>query len=894
MKTQPAILALLCFLSTLSPQLSTCFAQGTTFTYQGFLTDNGAPANGVYDLTFAVRDSATGGATVGNSYVADDLTITNGLFTVTLNFGASVFSGAERWLQIALRPGASSGPYTNVLPRQPLTPAPYAIFAGGVAASGISGTIANTQLPANVARLDSNAVFTGAVAFSNAGNSLSGNFSGNGAGVTNLDWSNLNSGGAITFPGNFLLSSSPSVGNGPWSATATDVNGDGKVDLVSANSDGTLSVLTNNGKGAFAPASSAGPGVGPFSMTPMDINEDGKVDLVSANYNNNELTVLINTGSGSFLLTSSLNGGLGPVSVAAADVNGDGKTDLVSASFGENRLVVLTNSGGGIFVAASAPFVGSGPSSVAAADVNGDGKVDLISADALANALTVLTNSGNGVFVLASSPFVGSNPLSVVAADINGDGKADLISANHGIGGPENTLSVLTNNGSGGFLLSSIPSVEDDPTSVVAVDVNEDGKVDLISANDLAHTLSVLTNDGSGGFVLASSPVVGIQPQALVPADVNGDGRLDLVTANYGESTLSVLFNTATFTGSFSGSGAGLTRINASNIVGTIAAGGQVANSATTATSANTPNTIVARDGNGYFSVSGLYWASSQLSPDQGGSIELGNSLGNGTVPFIDFHYGLGVDQDHNVRLINNANGQLTAEANLGVTGSVVLDQTAQNNGNLSSSSLTFGPSSGEGIASKRTPGGNRWGLDFYTASQNRMSIDVNGNVGIGVSVLSEKLHVSGNILATGAVTADSFSGNGTGLTGLNVKGGFLTGRINSLPTGPGIRFAAASAFTSATFNEQDVTTLSPNETGTARNLRVRLTAPPGFGNSLTFILRVEGVDTPVQCVAFDSLTTANSEDAGVVIPPGSQLSIRIHATGTPNPASAMFGWSFK
>src|SRR2546423_669842 len=73
--------------------------------------------------------------------------------------------------------------------------------------------------------------------------------------------------------------------------------------------------------------------------------------------------------------------------------------------------------------------------------------------------------------------------------------------------------------------------------------------------------------------------------------------------------------------------------------------------------------------------IGGLYWASSFLSPDQGGSIELGNSLGRGSVPFIDFHYGIGSDQDYNARIINDGDRVLTAEASLHVTDGLVIDQ---------------------------------------------------------------------------------------------------------------------------------------------------------------------------------------------------------------------------
>jgi hypothetical protein len=134
----------------------------------------------------------------------------------------------------------------------------------------------------------------------------------------------------------------------------------------------------------------------------------------------------------------------------------------------------------------------------------------------------------------------------------------DLISAN----GYDNTLSVLTNDGSGGFVLASTLSVGLDPTWVTAADVNGDGKPDLICANFNDNTLSVLTNDGSGGFSLAVTCVVGEHPRWGVAADVNGDGKVDLVSANAGPAplistggTLSVLLNVPTLAINNSSSG---------------------------------------------------------------------------------------------------------------------------------------------------------------------------------------------------------------------------------------------------------------------------------------------------------------------------------------------------
>ena len=104
-------------------------AQGTAFTYQGRLTDNDAPANGLYDLRFTVYDAPSGGNAVGSTVGVNDLGVTNGLFTVTLDPGANVFTGAARWLNIGVRPGASLGVHTDLTPRQPLTATPYALYA---------------------------------------------------------------------------------------------------------------------------------------------------------------------------------------------------------------------------------------------------------------------------------------------------------------------------------------------------------------------------------------------------------------------------------------------------------------------------------------------------------------------------------------------------------------------------------------------------------------------------------------------------------------------------------------------------------------------------------------------------------------------------------------------
>src|SRR5262245_40217098 len=117
-------LALLVLIGAAAPSAQ---ALGTGFTYQGRLADGVGPANGVYDLEFKLFDSAGGPAQVGGTLALDNVIVNSGLFTVALDFGAAAFGGSDRWLQIGVRPGASSGSYTTLSPRQALMPAPNAL-----------------------------------------------------------------------------------------------------------------------------------------------------------------------------------------------------------------------------------------------------------------------------------------------------------------------------------------------------------------------------------------------------------------------------------------------------------------------------------------------------------------------------------------------------------------------------------------------------------------------------------------------------------------------------------------------------------------------------------------------------------------------------------------------
>jgi len=178
----------------LNPLCVSATPLGTAFTYQGRLSDGGAPASGIYDLRFTIYDSTNNaGGIVASPLTNSAVAVSNGLFTTTLDFGEGVFDAADRWLEIGVRTNGSVGAFTALSPRQPLTPAPYALYApnagaaktattaltaNGVSAANILGTIPDARLSANVALLGGNAAFAGAV--------TAMTFNGSGAGLTNV------------------------------------------------------------------------------------------------------------------------------------------------------------------------------------------------------------------------------------------------------------------------------------------------------------------------------------------------------------------------------------------------------------------------------------------------------------------------------------------------------------------------------------------------------------------------------------------------------------------------------------------------------------------------------------------------------------------------------------
>ncbi len=342
--------------------------------------------------------------------------------------------------------------------------------------------------------------------------------------------------------GTFAPDSVYPTGEGPWSIFAADVDNDGHIDLMTANSHSNdVSVLLNNGDATFASHSLYPVGEEPWSVFSADLDGDGYSDLVVASMYDSDVWVFMNNGDGTFASPSVYPIYDTPISVFAGDLDGDGDLDLATANVYSDDVSVLLNYGDGTFAPQSSYPVGEGtmPASVFAADVDGDGDLDLQTSNYGSYDVAVLLNNGNATFGSSALYPVGDLPLSVFAADLNADGHLDLQTANC----YSSNVSVLLNNGDGTFGSHSVYPAGSGPWSVFAADVDGDDDLDLAASHEFSSDVWVLLNDGNGVFDPDSAYPVGEYAYSVFAADLDGDGDLDLATANYGSDNVSVLVN---------------------------------------------------------------------------------------------------------------------------------------------------------------------------------------------------------------------------------------------------------------------------------------------------------------------------------------------------------------
>jgi hypothetical protein len=157
----------------------------------------------------------------------------------------------------------------------------------------------------------------------------------------------------------------------------------------------------------------------------------------------------------------------------------------------------------------------------------------------------VLLGLGTGSFEAPVHYGVGARPHSIAFADLDADGNVDLVTANEN----SNNVSVLFGNGNGTFQTHLTFAVGSVPKTVVVGDLNDDGRLDIVTANSAGNypngstptNVSVLVNDGAGGFAPASHYPTGLTPFGLALGDFNEDGLLDIVTANWHTNDVTLL-----------------------------------------------------------------------------------------------------------------------------------------------------------------------------------------------------------------------------------------------------------------------------------------------------------------------------------------------------------------
>ncbi len=336
--------------------------------------------------------------------------------------------------------------------------------------------------------------------------------------------------------------------DGPASVSAADIDGDGKMDLVSGSfNDDKIAWYQNDGSQTFTAFTISTAANGVRSVTVADLDGDGDMDVLSASFFDGKIAWYENDGTpavGAWTSRTITSSASVANSVTTADVDGDGDLDVLSASLGDNKIAWYENDGGQNFTTRVISLAAKGANSVAAADVDGDGDLDVLSASSFVDKynppaeykVVWYENNGSQAFTarVISTAEKGAN--SVSAADIDGDGDLDVLgtsSYRSDFGdSDEDKVTWYENNGTETFTGHSFNAGRG-VQSVFAADIEGDGDVDLLSASSSDNQITWYENDGSQNFASSSITSSASGARSATAADLDGDGDLDVVNAAY-------------------------------------------------------------------------------------------------------------------------------------------------------------------------------------------------------------------------------------------------------------------------------------------------------------------------------------------------------------------------
>ena len=329
MKNLFKCLVLAAALGSLFISIQPGFAQGTSFTYEGQLKSGGSPANGSYDLAFSLFNTPSGGAASAGPITNAATAVSNGLFTVTLDFGAGVFTGTNYWLDISVSP-AGSNTFTQLSPRQPLTPVPYALYAPNAGGAAFATT-------AGSAAIATTASMIGGVASTN---------------VPQLDVPNttVQATGTVTVTSGFITGANVTSGGSGYTAaplvTVSDVSGSNAVITATVSNGAVVSLAVQNAGNDYSAGATLI--IAPPPSDAYQTFNSGNI-FNGINTFSNASNTFVGSFSGTFgsftggmlTLTSNLNL---PATTATAGIIYSGTNTLINA-FGTNNFFAGVGAG---------------------------------------------------------------------------------------------------------------------------------------------------------------------------------------------------------------------------------------------------------------------------------------------------------------------------------------------------------------------------------------------------------------------------------------------------------------------------------------------------------------------------------------------------------------------
>ena len=363
---------------------------------------------------------------------------------------------------------------------------------------------------------------------------------------------------ANSTPPDFSSATQYDMGDGPRGVITADFDGDGILDMATANSiSNNISVRLGDGFGNFGPVVNYSAGGKQAKQTTTiaggDVDGDGDIDLVVTNRKTNNVSVLLGNGDGTFgtatlYSTGDKKTGKFPTGVKLGDMDGDGNLDIVTANsnVGKNGSfsILLGDGAGGFGTANVTATKGRRPRDLVLIDVDGDTNLDVVATNLFSKSVFVLNGNGAGGLGAPTSIDVAVTPNSIISGDFNGDGILDVVTTS--LVSPR--LSLLLGNGTGFDPVKEIkyPATKLD-ISINSADINGDGNLDLLIANRNDNTVSYMLGNGNGSFQnrvdFKTGNTIFREPVAIAYGDFNNDGAIDLMIANAGSDDVSVLIH---------------------------------------------------------------------------------------------------------------------------------------------------------------------------------------------------------------------------------------------------------------------------------------------------------------------------------------------------------------